>query len=139
MKLINEKGKLFGLINVVDLLVLLMVAAVAVILAGKFFGDRAAEVVSAKEDYWFEVEVIGANPRYYNEVDRIDLKGTGLIAGNSFQDATIEDWWYEDYMQSTTDAEGNVHWVVDEVRKSVIFLIKGQVAKNSPTPTVANQ
>lgn len=139
MKLINEKGKLFGLVNLVDLLVVLMVVAICAVLATKFMGDRATEMVSAKEDYWFEVEIVGANPRYYNEIDRIDPKGVGLIAGNSFQDATIEDYWYEEFTMSTTDAEGNLHWAKDDVRKNIVYLIKGKAAKNSPTPMVANQ
>lgn len=139
MKLINEKGKLFGLINLVDLLVVLMIAVIVAVLATKFMGDRATEAVSAKEDYWFEVEVVGAMPRYYEEVERVDLKGTGLIAGNTFQDATIEDYWFEDYRICTTDDNGELHWVTDEVRKDVVYLIKGKAAKNSPTPTVANQ
>lgn len=43
MKLINEKGKIFGLINVIDLCVVLIIA---VVIAGGFrlFGDRWANV-----------------------------------------------------------------------------------------------
>lgn len=43
MKLINEKGKIFGLINIIDLCVLLIIA---VVIAGGFrlFGDRWANV-----------------------------------------------------------------------------------------------
>lgn len=43
MKLINEKGKLFGVINVVDLLVLLAVIAVAAGVGYKLFAPQIAE------------------------------------------------------------------------------------------------
>ena len=89
MKLIDEKGRLFGAVNVVDLLVLLMIAAIVLVIATSFLGDKATEIVSQKQEYWFEVEVIGANPRLFNEVDRVDPVGATLIASNTFQDATI--------------------------------------------------
>ena len=40
MKIINEKGKLFGLINIVDLLVLIAAVAVAAGVGYKLFRDR---------------------------------------------------------------------------------------------------
>lgn len=43
MKLINEKGKLFGIINIVDLLALLLVLFVCFVVAWQIFGDRIAE------------------------------------------------------------------------------------------------
>ncbi|MBQ1384839.1 MAG: DUF4330 family protein, partial [Firmicutes bacterium] len=97
MKLIDEKGRLFGAVNVVDLLVLLMIAAIVLVIATSFLGDKATEIVSQKQEYWFEVEVIGANPRLFNEVDRVDPVGATLIASNTFQDATIQDYWYEEF------------------------------------------
>ncbi|NLM60645.1 MAG: DUF4330 family protein, partial [Clostridiales bacterium] len=39
MKLVNEKGKLFGLINLVDLLVLLFILLVAGGIVWKIFGN----------------------------------------------------------------------------------------------------
>ena len=50
MKIINEKGKLFGIINLVDLLVLLLVIAVVAVVGIKLFGTKAVEVVSSKSD-----------------------------------------------------------------------------------------
>lgn len=42
MKLINEKGKLFGIINIVDLLAALLIIFVVGAVAWKVFGDRIA-------------------------------------------------------------------------------------------------
>lgn len=46
MKLINEKGKLFGIINIVDLLALLLVLFVAFVVGWKLFGDSIAETAA---------------------------------------------------------------------------------------------
>ena len=43
MKLIDEKGRLFGKINLIDLLVILLVVAVAAAVLWKTVGKRAAE------------------------------------------------------------------------------------------------
>ena len=46
MKIINEKGKLFGLINIVDFLVLLAALAVIGGLGWKLLGTQVVEAVS---------------------------------------------------------------------------------------------
>ena len=46
MKLISEKGKLFGIINIVDLLILLAVILVAGGIGWKVFGSTITEVAS---------------------------------------------------------------------------------------------
>ncbi len=50
MKIINEKGKLFGIINIVDLLALLLIAFVVFAVAWKVFGDRIAADNEAKRE-----------------------------------------------------------------------------------------
>lgn len=51
MKLVNEKGKLFGIINIVDLLAVLLVIFVVAIVAWKIFGDSIAEsAAEAREE-----------------------------------------------------------------------------------------
>ena len=46
MKIINEKGKLFGIINVVDLLVLVAAIAVVAGVGYKLFAQQIKEVAS---------------------------------------------------------------------------------------------
>ncbi len=50
MKVINEKGKLFGIINIVDLLALLLVLFVIAVVAWKLFGDSIAETASKNRE-----------------------------------------------------------------------------------------
>ncbi len=50
MKLINEKGKLFGIINIVDLLALLLVVAVVFVVVWQIFGDSLAEQAALAQE-----------------------------------------------------------------------------------------
>lgn len=50
MKVINEKGKLFGIINIVDLLALLLVLFVIAVVAWKLFGDSIAETAEKNRE-----------------------------------------------------------------------------------------
>lgn len=48
MKVIDEKGRLFGKVNLIDLLVVLIIVLAAAALLWKFAGNKAVEAVSAK-------------------------------------------------------------------------------------------
>lgn len=141
MKIINEKGKLFGIINLVDLLVLLLVIAVVAVVGIKLFGTKAVEVVSSKSDCYAEVEVIGAAPRLFNEIDRQKDKliGARMVTGNEYLGATIEDIWYEPYLVLTTNSDGQIVSIIDETRVCVVFLVKTQVSPDSATLNLGSQ
>lgn len=50
MKIVNEKGKLFGIINVVDLVILLAVVVVVGAIIWQVFGNRVTDAVSKQEE-----------------------------------------------------------------------------------------
>lgn len=141
MKIINEKGKLFGIINLVDLLVLLLVIAVVAVVGIKLFGTKAVEVVSSKSDCYAEIEVIGANPRLYDEVERqMDkLIGARMVTGNEYLSATIEDVWFEPYVLIAPNSDGIAVASVDDTRVDIVFLVKTQVSPDSATLSVGAQ
>ena len=90
MKIINEKGKLFGLINIVDLIVLLLVVAVIGVVGTKLMGSKVTDAVSAKADCWAQVRVAGAQPYLVEEVMRQELPGQRMVSGNEFLSGTVE-------------------------------------------------
>ena len=49
MKLIDEKGRLFGKINLIDLLVVLLIVAVLAAVAWKLGGKKAAAAVTGAD------------------------------------------------------------------------------------------
>lgn len=57
MKILDEKGRLFGKLNLIDLLVVLLIVAVIFVAAWKLGGSRAAEAVTS-EHYTVEYTVL---------------------------------------------------------------------------------
>jgi hypothetical protein len=139
MKIINEKGKLFGLINVVDLIVLLLVIAVIGVMATKLLGNRVTEAVAQKVDCYAQVRVIGAHPTLVEEVQRQDLAGQRMVAGSVYIDGTIEDVWLEDYRVQVQTDDGRIVTATDPDKKDIIFMIKFPVAPDTPNPKLGSQ
>lgn len=80
MKVIDEKGRLFGKINLIDLLVLLLVLAVAVLLATKFVGGGGATASGSKLIY--TVKVANVSDEVYQSVKNIALPDQLMAAGD---------------------------------------------------------
>lgn len=80
MKVIDEKGKLFGRINLIDLLVLIAILVVGVILGGKLLGDNTALGGSTKLTYTVKVENVAED--VYLAIEKIQLPDQLMAAGN---------------------------------------------------------
>lgn len=139
MKIINEKGKLFGIINVVDFLVLL--AAIVVIggLGGKLLGPKVAEAVSPTVTLTSQMRVRGVSPVVYNDLQEHTQVGKHLVSGNDYTGAVITDMWLDDYEIQIQCADGRIVNAVDPVKKDVIFMIESQVAEGTPAPKIGTQ
>jgi hypothetical protein len=139
MKIINEKGKLFGLINIVDLIVLLLVIAVIGVVGTKLMGSKVTDAVSAKTDCWAQIRVAGAQPYLVEETLRQNLPGQRMVSGNEFLSGTVEDVWIEDYKVQVTTDDGRIVTATDPDKKDIIFLIKTQVAPDTASPKLGSQ
>ncbi|MBR6969342.1 MAG: DUF4330 domain-containing protein [Firmicutes bacterium] len=139
MKIINEKGKLFGLINIVDLIVLLLVVAVIGVVGTKLMGSKVTDAVSAKADCWAQVRVAGAQPYLVEEVLRQELPGQRMVSGNELLSGTVEDVWIEDYKVQVQCDDGRIVTSTDPDKKDIIFLIKTQVAPDTASPKLGSQ
>ena len=126
MKIINEKGKLFGLINIVDLLVLIAAVAVAAGVGYKLFAPQIKESVQPQVELTAIVRVRGATPFLVTEVERNSQVGKQLVSGNSYVNGTIEDMKIEDS-------------AVDPDKKDIVFTIKTTVPKGTATPSIGTQ
>lgn len=139
MKIINEKGKLFGIINVVDLLVL--VAAIAVVggVGYKLFAKQIKEVASPQVSLTMTVRVRGASPFLVAEAERNSQIGKSLVSGNSYMNASITDMKIEPYQQQVTTADGEIVTATDPDKKDIIFTIETKVSKGTPAPAIGTQ
>ena len=127
MKLINEKGKLFGIINIVDLIILLMVIAMVAAVATQVLGSRVQAAVSPQVECTMEVSIIGTAPRLLREIERQDLAGEQLVSGNEYMNAYIEEVWFEDYITQAVRDDG------------IIVKIKTTVPKGTASPKIGSQ
>ena len=84
MKIINQKGKLFGVINIVDLLVVLAVIAVAAGIGYKLFATQIADATAEQVAMTVTVRVRGATPFLVEEVQRNSQVGKQMVSGNSY-------------------------------------------------------
>ena len=139
MKIINEKGKLFGLINIVDLIVLLLVIAVIGVMATKLMGNKVTEAVQQKVDCWAQIRIIGAQPYLVEEALRQELPGQRMVAGSVYIDGTIEDVWIEDYKVQVMTDDGRIVTATDPDKKDIIVLIKFPIAADTPNPKLGSQ
>jgi hypothetical protein len=139
MKIVNEKGKLFGIINVIDLLILVAIIAVVGAIAWQLFGTQVNDAVSPQVELTAEVVIIGTAPRLVDEILRQDLVGERLVAGNEYMSASITDVWLEDYIMQAIRDDGVIVDAKDPSKKDVVVKIKTSVAKDTASPKIGSQ
>jgi len=139
MRIINDKGKLFGIINVVDLLILIAIIAVAGAIGWQLFGAQVNDAVSPQVELTAEVVIIGTAPRLVQEIERQDLVGERLVSGNEYMNATITDVWMEDYVMQAIRDDGVIVDATDPSKKDVVVQIKTTVAKGTASPKIGSQ
>ena len=139
MKIINEKGKLFGIINVVDLVVLLAVVCVFGAIIWQLLGDRVNDALSEQTEMTLVVSIAGSHPDLVEEITRQDLVGEKLVTGNQYLDAYISDVWLEDYVMQLESADGRLVDAVDPTKKDIMIEIKSTVAKDTASPKIGSQ
>lgn len=139
MKIINEKGKLFGLVNIVDLFVLLAILAVAGGVCWKLFAPKVQEAVSPQVEMTSIMRVRGASPFLLAEIERNPQVGKEIVSGNSYTDAVIDSMTIEPYTIQIQTADGRVVTATDPDKMDLVFVVKSQVTKNTPAPKIGTQ
>lgn len=133
MKVVNEKGKLFGVINVVDLLVVLFILAVVGGVAWKIFGGSISDAASAVQveksgaDVVYTVRVSGVRQDVADAVIAIGFPqqlgiNEGLVASSYITDARTEP-------ATALSTDGKFAQMVEYDRTDIVFTIKARVSK----------
>ena len=135
-----KDGKLFGKINIIDLLVLLLVAAAAVFL-GMRMGNRNSTPSNAPTTsrIRFEVKVPRIDPEVYEAAKaRIDAGETQLVAGESLIDGYVLDIRAVPQYTTVANADGQYVSTEDPYYLNVYFTVEAAVS-NPITNLVATQ
>ena len=143
MKLINEKGQLFGLINVIDLLVLLAVVIAAVGIGWKVLGteEDVAEAPSNAVTVTYKARARGVYPymaeSYLSYGEELPLQ---LVSNTSYLAyATLDKIEVEPSRVLSSDTDGNVTRQDDPELVDVIFTCTAQVSPDDAVMSVGVQ
>ncbi|MGN0968794.1 MAG: DUF4330 family protein [Oscillospiraceae bacterium] len=98
MKVVDEKGKLFGKLNIIDLLVIILILAAVVVVGVKVLGGGDDTGVPATRlTYTVRVTAQDASlvDRVAEYVDTATGKKDQLMAGGNLLNAYVVDYWTE--------------------------------------------
>ena len=87
MKIVNEKGKLFGLINIVDLLVLVVVLLLAAAVVVKFVLPAASNAIAPESEMVVTLRIRGVMDYMKDQIKDIE-PGAVLVAGSDYVSGT---------------------------------------------------
>lgn len=144
MKIIDEKGKLFGKLNIVDLLVILLVIAAAVFLVLRQERNSEAGGGGGSATMTYQVLVKGVDPAYYDSVhqfvDPEEGKRDQLLSNNAPINAYLVDCTATPHVEYINTDDGRVSRVQGEEdeRLDLLFTVEAQV-DDLVTNTVGTQ
>lgn len=137
MKIINEKGKLFGLVNIVDLTVIMIILLCAAGLGYKLFSAQVKEAIAPTENILITMRIRDALPHLYEELKASD---TRLVYGNIYIDnAKITKITNEPSIKSIPNLDGELIASQDPIRSNIAVEIEATVPKEIATFRLGNQ
>ena len=134
-----KDGKLFGKINIIDLLVILLVAAAAVFLALRLSNRGTPGDVPTSSRIRYVVKVLRVDPELYEAAKaRIDAGETQLLAGEDLIDGHVVDVRSTPQIATMGDADGQYVYTEDPYYLNVYFTVEAATS-NSVTNLVSTQ
>lgn len=139
MKIVNEKGKLFGLINIVDLLVLVVVLLLAAAVVVKFVLPAASNAIAPESEMVVTLRIRGVMDYMKDQIKEIE-PGSVLVAGSDYVSGTkvisIEE---TPYLAAANTDEGEIKTAADPQKYDIVIKFSAKQNKNNPIYKVGNQ
>ncbi len=135
MKLIDEKGKLFGKVNIVDLVVLLLIVALVGAVGYKALGPKVAVSPNAEGKATFVVKLAVKPEKWMSALK----PGDQLVYGTSFVNAYIENIVSQPGELSAVTADGESVISVHPTLKDIYVTINAKVNANDAILKVGTQ
>lgn len=133
MKIIDEKGKFLGLVNIIDLLVL---AAVLLVIGGAVYKIKGQDnVQNAPKTVQVTVLAPAIRPEMLTNVQ----VGDKMVSGSSFTNVVIKDFKIQPAFMIISDSDGRRVEAIDPFLKDVIFTLEGTTAISSGTINLGGQ
>lgn len=132
MKIIDEKGKFLGLINIVDLLVL---AAVLLVIGGAAYKIKGQDAQNAPKTVRVTVITPAIRPEMLTNVK----VGDKIVSGSSFTNVVVKDFKIQPAFMVNPDSNGQRVEAIDPYLKDVIFTLEGQTVISAGTINLGGQ
>ena len=131
--LIDSKGKIFGLINIIDLAVVLIVIVLG---AGYLYRDKGSETTAAGKHV--EMKVV-CNYAYPGSEKSLKV-GDRLVSNGALTNTVIKDFHVENAWDTAADAKGQSVLSRNPFRKDIYVTLEAPDAQVAPAEiTVAGQ
>lgn len=131
--IIDDKGRLFGIINVIDLIIIL---AIILLIGGYLYRGKATPVSSEPQNVRLKVVC----PSIYPGVEKNIKIGDYLVAAGAVTSAQIKEIEVKPAAWVTTDAKGQMLLTTNPFRKDIYLVIEGPSTQVGPAGiTLAGQ
>ncbi|MBR2521485.1 MAG: DUF4330 domain-containing protein [Oscillospiraceae bacterium] len=100
-KIIDDRGKLFGVINVIDLIVLIVVILAAAALIWKIAGNRISNAVTGRAEIEYVVKCSDMDSELVPAVENAEYPAR-LTASGSYVDGYLKSFRYESGKEAGT-------------------------------------
>lgn len=124
MKLVNERGKLFGIINLVDLVLLLVIILGGLAVGYKMFNKPIQQMVSTEVPVTVVMRVRGAMPYLSDEMTAEIKAGDRLVSGNGFDNAEVVSIEAIPYVYTDFSSDGMAVEITDPLKKDILITVK---------------
>ena len=139
MKLVNEKGKLFGIINPVDLLILIAILLAVAAVGYKFLAAPVTEAVIPEKEATVVMRIRGAMPYLTEEIKTKVVEGEKLIAGNDYINGTVKSIEVIPYVVTVTTADGQLKEATDPIKSDILVTVTSKGNPDAPIFKIGNQ
>jgi hypothetical protein len=119
MKIVDEKGKLFGLINIIDLVILIVIVLIVGFVGYKYIGKSSSGANSSVKKIYVDIKCPARSEAVANALHKNDQ----IVSLTSFSGAVVESFHQKPAVVITSDTDGNIKYVTDEKRKDVYVTI----------------
>lgn len=132
MKLMDDRGKVFGLINIIDLIILLAVILVA---SGAYYKFTHKSAQGKTVTVEFQVLLPHQRPEVTDSVK----VGDKMVQGNSYTNVTVKDVQIKPGFSVNLDSKGQRVATYDPILKDVYVTNTGTTVLSSATITMGGQ
>lgn len=133
MRLIDEKGKLFGLVNIIDLLVL---GAVVLVLGGAAYKFKSAgSAENTAKTVRATVIATALRPEMLTGIK----VGDRMVSGSSYTDVVIKDIKIKPAHMVLVDSAGRRVEAYDPYLKDLVVIIEGKTVIHGATINLGGQ